>query len=284
MFARSVSPIVVRLAGLPLACLLYIPLMPVERVFNQLLIRLFGLDRNFGFPFFFFAAYFILSGSLIPKALSCLGIQVRSRSVERLRAAGREREDEVTDELPIRIERGGLRLVGVVRVLLLLGGLAFLVLAVCLMFTWFPPPHAGTDATVPVLGLLGMSVMLLGGAFLTRYSRPELLCEISEKGIRAPDGLWGRQTLVPWEELARCEIIHDDERIWYDHFVLWDWAGRRRFRSCKTWLGQVRRSDRARILRALRSRFAQKEKSDPTAEPALVHQASAAVWDRELDG
>ena len=135
-----------------------------------------------------------------------------------------------------------------------------------------------------MLGSLGMGFVLMGGAFLARRCKPQLLCEISEKGIRAPDGFFGRQTLVPWGELARCEIIHDDEKAWYDHFVLWDRAGRRRFRSCKTWLGRLRRSDRARIIRALRSRFPEKEKPVPDLEPELAHQASSAVWDRELDG
>ncbi len=279
MLPKSVSPRSVGVASIPLAILLFIPLIVVERG----LIQRLGLrgDQYTGplcLPISIFVSLF-----LVRKVLSSLGIQVRSRSVERLYAAGRDRGDEVTDDLPIRIYRGQW-LIRVVPATLFFGGLACLAFAFCLVITWFPPPRAGDDALVLTLGSLELGMILMGGAFVARRCKPELLCEISEKGIRAPDGFWGRQTLVPWEKLTRCEIIHDDERVWYDHFVLWDRAGRRRFRSCKNWLGRLTPSERTRILRALRSRFLQKEKPGRDLEPALAHQASSAIWDRDLDG
>ena len=208
---------------------------------------------------------------------------MRSRSVEHLQAAENDREDGVSVELPIRIDQGRW-LMRVAPAALFLGGLACLVLTLCLAITWFPPPLSRVDPLPVTLGSLGMGFVLMAGAFLARRCKPELLCEISEKGIRAPDGFWGRQTLVPWGDLSRCEIIHDDEKIWHDHFVLWDRAGRRRFQKNKHWMGQLSRSERTRILRALRSRFPRKEKPDRNPEPALVERASSAVWDRELDG
>jgi hypothetical protein len=279
MLPKSVAPRFVFFTSIVVMGLLLITLMPLEWALRQRLgLRPDPYAGPYSVPISVIASLF-----LVPRVLSSLGVRVRGRSVERLQAAGRDREDDSTGELPIRIYHGRL-LVGVLPIVLSAGGLACLVLAVCLAFLWFPPPRARDDATVFMIALLGMSVILIGGAFLVRRRKPELLCEISEKGIRAPDGLWGRETFVAWEDLARCEIIRDDERIWYDHFVLWDRAGRRRFRSCKDWLGRIRRSDRDRIIRALGSRFPQKEKAHPKAEPVLAHQTSAAVWDRDLDG
>jgi hypothetical protein len=278
MLPKSVSPRFVWYAAIPVFLLLLIPLLPLHRA----LLKLLALPEGGLGAEPFILAYFLFV-FLVRKALPFLGIQVRSRSVERLQAAGRDREDEVTDDLPIRIYRGRW-LIRVVPAALFFGGLVCLTFAFCLAITWFPPPRAKDDARLLTLGSVELGIILMGGAFLARRCKPGLLCEISEKGIRAPDGFWGRQTLVPWGALARCEIIHDDERIWYDHFVLWDRAGRRRFRSCETWLGRLRPSDRTRILRALRSRFPQKDKPGQNLKPVLAHQASATVWDRDLDG
>ena len=49
-------------------------------------------------------------------------------------------------------------------------------------------------------------------------------------------------------------------------------------------MGRVRRSERTRIFRALRSRFPLKAKPDQEPEPALAGVTSSAVWDRDLDG
>jgi hypothetical protein len=225
----------------------------------------------------------LLSLLLVPQALSSLGIRMRGRSVGRSHSAGRRLEVPMIDDLPIRIYRGPW-LMRVMAVASFLGGLVCLVLASCLVFTWFPPPGPKMDALVLTLFLFEGGFILMGAAFLARRCKPDLLCEISEKGILAPDGFWGRRAFVPWGELSRCEIIHDDENELVDDFVLWDRAGRHRFKPFKNWWGRLRRSDRNRILRALRSRFPQKERSDRAPESALAHQASSTLWDRELDG
>jgi hypothetical protein len=276
MVPKSVSPWFVQL----LASLVVVPVV----ILGESLLRSAGFHRiQQAYGGFLFGSAYVVAVLLVPKVLNSLGIQVRSRSVERFHAGERDHEDLVTDDLPIRIYRSEWpqRMMAAV---LLFGGLFCMGLALCLMLTPFPPPDGRRDTGTAMGALMGIGFVLMGGVLLARRSKPELLCEISEKGIRAPDGFWGRLTLVPWDELTRCEIIHDDERIWYDHFVLWDRSGRRRFRSCKHWLGRMRRSERTRVLRALRSRFPRKEKPDRTAEPALAYQASSAVWDRELDG
>ncbi len=216
---------------------------------------------------------------MLPRSVS----QVRSRSVERLRVADCDREGVVTQDPPIRVYRGeSLRCW--MPVFLYLGGLACFVLAVCIGLAWFSPPRLQGDSLALTLFLFEGSFILMGAAFLVGRRKRDLLCEIGEKGILAPGGVWGRRTFVPWGDLTRCEIVHEDEKVWCDHFVLWDRAGNRRFRSCERWLYWLSRSDRARILRALRSRFPRKDELDPNAEPVLAGQASSAVWDRELDG
>ena len=121
---------------------------------------------------------------------------------------------------------------------------------------------------------------MLVGLIMTRCE-PTPICEITEEGILAPAGFWGRLRLMPWKELTRCEMIHDDENA-HDHFVLWDREGRCRLKA-SSWFGSVSSADRTRILRVLRSRFPEKAKGDGNAEPALLQAASSAVWDRELD-
>jgi hypothetical protein len=206
---------------------------------------------------------------LVPKALSMLGIRVRGRFVERFRAADRDEIDGAAVELPIRIRQGPWFIwIGSAVVCLL--GLDLLRLA------WFPPP--GRHHPVPTLAGLGFIIF---GLLITRLQPPRI-CEISDEGIRAPEGFWGRQTFVLWEELTRCEIVHDDEKGG-DYFDLWDRAGRRRFKA-GSWIGTVKAVDRATIYRALRLRFPQKEKTGQPPEPETAHQASSAMWDRELDG
>ncbi len=271
MLPKSVSLRSVRLASASSAALLCIALELTAIKLVHVQIRFWGI-------------YFLFLFVLVPTALWGLGIRVRSRSVERFHAPGCDDGPEAAVDLPIRIIRQGPRLIRATSIALFLGGLVCLVLALCIALTWFSPPRAREDPLPLTLGSLGIGFVLMAGAFLVRRCKPESLCEISEKGIRAPDGFWGRQTLVPWGELARCEIIHDDERIWYDYFVLWDRAGRHRFKSSRNWLGLVRQSERTRILSVLRSRFPQNAKPDWDAEPVLAGVASSGVWDRELDG
>ena len=136
MLPKSVSPRFVGFALLLVMSLLLIPLVPLELV----LIQRLGLDRSAGFVCI--PICMVASGFLVPRILSFLGIQVRSRSVEHLQAAENDREGVVSVELPIRIDQGRW-LMRVAPVALFLGGLACLVLTLCLAITWFPPPLSG---------------------------------------------------------------------------------------------------------------------------------------------
>ncbi len=200
---------------------------------------------------------FGLSHFLVRKVLSYLGLPVRSRSVEQFQAAHRD-EKEGTVDLPIQIRynQWATRIAAGV---------------ICLL---------GLGMTLSPVWILGLIIIIIG-LITARYQQPKI-CEITDKGIRAP-GSWGWSTFVPWEELVRYEIIHDDGNAWGDYFVLWDRAGRCRF-DASSWIPAVSRADRARIFRALRSRFPGKAKADRNTEPALLQAASSAVWDRELDG
>lgn len=144
-----------------------------------------------------------------------------------------------------------------------------------LMPLFIPPPVRDTTPAC----LLGLLFLLIG--FLITRCKPSTLCEIDDKGIFAPAGFWSTPRFVPWPELARCEIIRDDERMG-DYFVLWDKNGRCRFQA-RTWIGRVSSSDRARIFRELRSRFPKKANFVVKPGPVPVRPATAALWDRELD-
>ncbi len=210
----------------------------------------------------------LLSQYLVYMAFSVLGIQMRTRSVERLQ--GNDHEDgDVAFDLPIRILQGRW-LILFMSVFIFFAGFVLI-----LMPLFIPLPIRDTTPAC----LLGLLFLLIG--FLITRCKPSKLCEIDDKGILAPAGFWSTPRFVPWQEVARCEIIHDDERMG-DYFVLWDKKGRRRFQS-RTWIGRVRSSDRARIFRALRSRFPERAKFVGKPEPALVRSATTALWDRELD-
>jgi hypothetical protein len=49
-------------------------------------------------------------------------------------------------------------------------------------------------------------------------------------------------------------------------------------------MGQLRRSERTQVFRALMSRFPQKAKPEPEPKLALAGVKSSEVWDRDLDG
>ncbi len=206
-----------------------------------------------------------------------LGIQVRSRSVERFQAVEHIDEAEGAVKLPIRIIRGE-------RAIRVLSAASYLAGAVCFVLAWFLPTAAWETPWMKSGAMLGLATFLLILGFLIARGKPDVICELTEEGIRAPDGrFWVRQTFVPWGDLVRCEIIRDDE-TWCDHFLLWDRNGRQRFKRSRGWMGRVRRSERTRIFRALRARFPLKAKPDKGSEPAMAGMASAAVWDRDLDG
>jgi hypothetical protein len=274
---KSVSPRLVYFLSIPVSVPVYIGV--------DCLIKRLGV-RDIRYEGVLFSlVYCVSSLVLIPIVLWSLGIGVRTRSVERLRAVERGREDAASDDRPIRIFRGR----GLIRVLTfasLVGGLASWVLALCLLFMWFPPPSPRDDALALILALLGVGFVLVGtGSLVGRYwCEPLLLCEIGEKGILAPDGFWLRPTFVPWGELTHCDIVLDDLSVGSDYFLLWDREGRRRFKLSYQWLVRVQSSDRRRIFSALRFRFPQKEKPVPDVKPALARPAAAAIWDRELDG
>ena len=273
MVPKSVSPGFVRLVAAILACLLCIPFIRL----HDGPIKLFVFSENQPLLIPYVLIYLLSTAFVVPKALACLGIRVRGRSVERLQAADGDDEYAGAVDLPIRIIRGE----GLIRVFSVASYFAGLV---CLLLAWIVPAGAAPwDPWTKTITLLSFAVFLLILGFLSSYAQPVFICEVSEKGILAPEGFWGRQTFVPWGDLVRCEIIRDDGS-WPDHFVVWDRRGRRRCKRNKHWMGQLRRSERTQVFRALMSRFPQRAK--PGQEPALALAGvkSSAVWDRELDG
>lgn len=267
MFPRNVSPRTVFLLALPLAFVLYLPLMPLE---DALIRQLDFLPRPR--PAVLLLLLVLLSHYfLVPVALLALGIQVRGRSVERLRAVDRGKGGEASIDLPICIRYSRW-------LIWYLSASACFVGVLFLAFASSPPPDR---LTVPAR-VLGVS-LLIAGLILTVVRGPTL-CEINEEGIRAPEGSFRLTTFVPWKEFTDCEIIHDDRSGSCDYFVLRDRSGRRRFRESGAWMGQMRSADRARVLRALRFRFPQKAKSDRAPEPSIAGPSASGVWDRELDG
>ena len=255
MLPKSVSPQFINSATIAVAVVLsastlLLLLQSIER--PTLWIVVLGCD-------------FAISPFLVRTVLWYLGIAVRSRSIERFQADQRGGK-EVAVDLPIQIRYS--------QTPIRIGAfIVFVVLGIFLSSSRFLKDDAPIAAT-------GMFIMMV--CILVSEYRQSKICEISEKGIRAL-GLWGWHTFVPWDELVRCEIIHDDENAYGDYFVLWDRAGHCRFNG-DLWMAQLSRADRARIFGVLRSRFPEKGKLDRHAEPALPDPVSSAVWDRELDG
>ena len=207
---------------------------------------------------------------LIRLVLSFLGISVRSRSVERFESA-RRGDKTVAEDIPIQI-RCDRRVTLIGGIVLFLAGLGIASIPLVISLTAW--------RTTAVL-LVGEVIMMMG-LLVTAYRRAKL-CEISTEGISTPGGLWGTLRFVSWRELVRFELIHDDDWGACDYFVLWDREGRPRI-DARSWIENARPSDRARIFRALRSRFPGEGKAVRSAGPALVASASSALWDRELDG
>jgi hypothetical protein len=263
MLPKSVSPrfaawVGAVIVGLLLACIVFL---------ERPLCRLFAIPFK-GYKAIPIGCAMFLSHILASKALQYLGIEVRSRSVQRFQPARRDAEAVAVD-LPIRIAQSQWLIWGM-SAGFFLGGFIFL------LPLWNRDPVHDPTAVL-ACGL----VLMIVGLIMTR-ARPSMTCEITEKGILAPAGTWGGLRFVPWEELVRCEIIRDDEQVG-DYFVLWDRKGRCPFKS-KSWIGDVGAANRARIYRALMSRFPEKAKADGDIEPAILQAAASAVWDRELDG
>ncbi len=251
MLPNSVSRRFVRFAAMPAMLFLAIPFLGPMILFPALrpdpwVVLIVG-------PLFYFYSEFLLL-----KALSHAGIPVRSRMVERFQTDHRD-EKELAADLPILVRYNQLAIWVAAGIIILLG------LGLCSSTLWIP------------------GLILIGIGLITSLSKQPKICEINDKGIRSRAGFWNRFKLVPWVELARCEIVHDDENAWVDYFLLWDRFGRCRL-DARSWIVDVSPADRARIFRALRFRFPGKAKGDSPAEPALVGAASSTVWDRELDG
>jgi hypothetical protein len=212
---------------------------------------------------------FALAHFLVRKALSYLGIPVRRRSVEQFQSDQQDAK-EVAALAPraIHYNQTPIRIAACV---IFLAGLSIFVIS-----NWFRT-SAPDVAPLLAVGLFFMGLSVMAGA----YRQPKV-CEISQQGIRAPNS-WGWRRFIPWHELVRCEIIHDDENARGDYFMLWDRAGRCRV-NASSWIADLSRMDRDTIFGVLRSRFPGKAKVDRNAEPALLEAASSAVWDRELDG
>jgi hypothetical protein len=237
MSARTVSPRIVCFLAIPLALFLYLPLLRLE---DALVRRL---------DFLPLLLYLVSYYFLVPGALWCLGIRMRGRSVERLRAADRGKGGHAAIDLPLRI-RQSQWLMWYLSAMVCFVGLIFLYLEV-------PPPP---DRLRFPAQMLGASLLIVG--LLLTLVRSPVVCEINEKGIRAPERSFFK-TFMPWAETTHCEIVHDDRNFMCDYFVLTDRSGRRRFRESGAWLGQVGASDREMILRALRFRFRRQEKAGP---------------------
>jgi hypothetical protein len=268
MSPRTVSSRVVFFLAIPLALFFYLRLLPLE---DALVRRFDFLVRLKPRPpilpvLLFLVSYFFL----VPGALWCLGIRMRGRSVERLRAADRAKGGHAAIALPIRVRYCQW----------LMWYLSAMVCFIGLIFLYFevPPPADGLRFPAQMIG----ASLLIVGSLLAGVRSP-VVCEINEKGIRAPEGSFGFKTFLPWGEIAECDIIHDDRMCFCDYFVLRDRSGRHRFRQSAAWMGQLRSADRLRILVALRFRFPRNAKAGRTPERATAGQASSAVWDRELD-
>jgi hypothetical protein len=175
-------------------------------------------------------------------------------------------------DLPIRVYRGSpmLRVFAVCYVLL---GLVCLLLS-CL---------AMSDQPFRISGFIGL-ILMSCGLMMARADAKELVCEISQNGIRASEGFWRQPAFLPWEQVARCEIVGNGEDGMLNDFMLWDRSGRRRFVRLSTWLSVWRPSECTGVIHALRSRFPLKVKPGQNPEPVPAHQASSTLWDRELDG
>ncbi len=266
---RSVSPGFADLVSVPVSFVLLLPIALIDK-------SLFDHNPIGGSFGFFWVAAWLSARVLVPVGLACFGIRVRSRSVERLRASDRRVVRPPAGAIPVRITRN-MVLFRAVGAALMFVGLIGLLLAMVMA-----PSHPIEPWTKTILVFSVSTLVTAVGVFLLRC-RPFLLCEINDRGIRAPDDILGRLTFIPWSEITGCEIIRDD-RLWWDHFIVWDRADVPVFKQSAIWMRSVSRSDQERLFAALRSRLAWKHRPLPSADPAMVGAAAPSLWDRELDG
>ena len=191
MLPKSVSPRFVPLAAAILAILLCIPFI---RLHNGP-IKLIVLGENQGFLSLYFLTY-VLSVAFLarkPSRISASACAAGPSSDSRRSIATKAR-------WPSSCRSGSyrdLRLIQLISIILFFAGL------VCLVLAWLLPSGGPPwDPWTKTITWLSFAIFLMIAGFLFSRIKPDLICELSEKGILAPDGFWGRQTFVPWGELA----------------------------------------------------------------------------------
>ncbi len=266
---RSVPLGFVNSLAVPVSCLLLAPTTLIAQ-------RMFGYHWSGAALPIWVVCLLLAQHLLVPLGLRCFGIRVRRWSVERFQPGDRGGVKTSTGAPPVRITRykGLLRVVGAMLLLVGLLGLA--------PARIIAPGHS-MDPWTKTFGDFGISMVLAAAGVLLLRCPPLLLCEINDRGIRAPHDVVGWITFIPWSEVSRCEIIRDD-RSWWDHFIVWDQADLPLFRQSRTWMREIPRSDRERLFTALRSRLPRTDKPLSVDDPAMAGAAASPVWDRELDG
>ncbi|MHB1560933.1 MAG: hypothetical protein ACYC61_26055 [Isosphaeraceae bacterium] len=272
---RSVSPRFVDFVSIPVAGFLTFAFLAIEhRHFPSL-----RLEQ--ALPPFPFAIWWFSARCVVPLALRCFGIIVRTRSVERLGggkpgAASAASTMSPKPESMVRLERPmiGFRVLGIV---LFPVGLPAVMIALVIA------PIGLSVGWVCTIVFLILGVLLIASGVYLNRCPPFLLCEIDDRGICAPCDLLGSLRFLPWTSVTGCEIIRDDPQ-WPDYFVVEDRLGRPLFGRSKHWMRQVSRPDRERIFAALRSRLPRTDKPTAGPTPALAGAGASGVWDRELDG
>lgn len=270
---RSVSPEFVNYLSIPVTVFLTMAILAIEHghFHSQRLERVL--------PPFPFGIWLLSARCIVPPALRCLGIVVRSRSVERLGGGKPGAAMEASKPEPtVRLERPMI-------FFRVLGTALFLVGLPTVMIALVIAPIGLSVGWVRTIVFLTLGVLLIASGVYLNRCPPFLLCEIDDRGIGAPCDLLGSLRFLPWTSVASCEIIRDDPR-WPDHFVVEDRLGRPLFGRSKHWMRSVSHPDRERIFAALRSRLPRTDKHAIGPAPALAGAGVAAsgVWDRELDG
>jgi hypothetical protein len=229
----------------------------------------------------------LLFNTLILCSMPAMSVYLNSRTgrkrIEHRIASHQDCQARAAAEFPIRINcKGGFdgaRHAVVPRKVLLCCTIPGLVLSVAAF--GFPAPLVGRHFLVATVGL----GLLFLSYLIARTGKRNPICEMTLQGITAPDGvILGATVYVPWEDVAECEFIHDDEYPAHTYFRLRDRAGRVQFKWSFGWLHVVDAVDRARIHELLRSRFPLQVRDDADGESGALSIASKELWDQELDG